>query len=434
MPKISVKQLESFKVTDAGQKLFDGEGLYGKVRIQKTGVVVTFEYRYTTDGRTRSSSCGKWPALTLKEIRRLRDAKRSNRESGQDPIELRRTEKIKNKIIQVEETNKLQQEFASLSNRRTFVDAIAHWHKFELCRRKDLGLESMRGINKDVIPVVGNMPLEDVSRPMLLDVFDKVVERGAKVMANHLYGDLRQFYNYALNREWVDKHPLIGLTKEKIGGRQKERDRYLTEQEIIELSSSFSAAKLPKTTELAIWLMLSTGCRVGELSKATWADVDLVAGIWTIPKGNSKNAKEHTVFLSDFTKNIFQQLNLITGNYRWCYPSRDKKSHINEKSIAKQIRDKVRSTSVKGRSKASETLLLTGGEWTPHDLRRTAATMMGELGVVGEVIERCLNHVEQNKLKRTYQRHELRKEQKEAWQCLGNNLLLLLNMEVTDVV
>jgi hypothetical protein len=34
-----------------------------------------------------------------------------------------------------------------------------------------------------------------------------------------------------------------------------------------------------------------------------------------------------------------------------------------------------------------------GGGWTPHDLRRTGATMMGELGVMGEGIERCLNHV-----------------------------------------
>jgi len=426
MPKITVKQLESFKVADAGQKLFDGEGLYGKVRIQKTGIVVTFEYRYTTDGKTRSSSCGKWPALTLKEIRRLRDTKRSERENGYDPIELRRTEKLNKKVTQLEKTNKLQQEFSRLSNRRTFVEAIAHWNKFELCRRKDLGIESMRAINKDVIPIVGDMPLEDVSRPMLLDIFDNVVERGARVMANHLYGDLRQFYNYAVNREWVDKHPLIGLTKEKIGGRQKERDRYLSTSEIQELKVSLPVAQLPITTEIAVWLLLSTCCRVGELSRTRWIDVNLDNAEWYIPTGNSKNAKDHTIFLSGFSLAKFKQLKLLTGHTEWCLPSRTVETHIHAKSIAKQIRDRVRSSHIQGRRKASEVLLLSGGEWTPHDLRRTGATMMGELGVMGEVIERCLNHVEQNKLKRIYQRHEKKKEQAEAWQLLGVEISHLL--------
>ena len=78
--------------------------------------------------------------------------------------------------------------------------------------------------------------------------------------------------------------------------------------------------------------------------------------------------------------------------------------------------------------------MLTGGPWTPHDLRRTGATMMGELGVIGEVIERCLNHVEQNKLKRIYQRHELKAEKREAWRLLGERLQLLLSSETHENV
>ncbi len=60
--------------------------------------------------------------------------------------------------------------------------------------------------------------------------------------------------------------------------------------------------------------------------------------------------------------------------------------------------------------------------------------MMGELGIMGEVIERCLNHVEQNKLKRIYQRHELKAEQKEAWRRLGERLELLLQHGQRDNV
>jgi len=176
---------------------------------------------------------------------------------------------------------------AEVAARRTFGDAIEQWEKLELSRRKDGGKEAMRGLQKDVLPVLGGIALVDVKRAMLVDILGGVVERGARVMANHLFGDLRQFFNFALAREWIDAHPLAGLTKEKIGGCQKERDRYLSEEEIIELNQ-----RLP------------------------------------------------------------------TANLR-------------------------------------------------------------------EVIERCLNHVEGNKLKRIYQRHELKAEQREAWRLLGDRRALL---------
>jgi integrase len=269
---------------------------------------------------------------------------------------------------------------------------------------------------------------------MLVGILDKVVERGALVMANNLFGELRQFYNFAMAREWVEGHPLAGLTKENIGGRQKERDRYLSQEEIVELRQRLPAANLLRTTELAIWIMLSTCCRVGELSQAQWKDVDLERGEWLIPAGHSKNAKAHTVFLSEFSQVQFLELQALTGETEWCLPSRDGERHICLKSIAKQIRDRMRVEPLSNRTKATGALLLPGGAWTPHDLRRTGATMMGELGVRGDVIERCLNHVEPNKLRRIYQRHELKAEQREAWRLLGERLRLLLSSEENATV
>ena len=130
-------------------------------------------------------------------------------------------------------------------------------------------------------------------------------------MANHLFGDLRQFFNFAITREWVEAHPLAALTKEKVGGRQKERDRYLSEEEIIELNKRLPAANLLRTIELAIWIMLSTCCRVGELSQARWEEIDLEDGEWSIPAGNSKNAKEHTIFSPTSLKNSSRHCTLL---------------------------------------------------------------------------------------------------------------------------
>lgn len=87
---------------------------------------------------------------------------------------------------------------------------------------------------------------------------------------------------------------------------------------------------------------------------------------------------------------------------------------------------------MKCRSLHIDALALPGGKWTPHDLRRTGATMMGVLGVRPDVIEKCLNHVEQNKLVRIYQRQKLEAEQLEAWKLLGEHLKSLISTLIAE--
>lgn len=80
---------------------------------------------------------------------------------------------------------------------------------------------------------------------------------------------------------------------------------------------------------------------------------------------------------------------------------------------------------MQNRSQAVASLKLSGGDWTPHDLRRTAATLAGELGTPPYVIERMLNHQQRNPLERIYQRQSLEAEQREGWRLLGERLELL---------
>ncbi|GDX85686.1 hypothetical protein LBMAG43_17280 [Methylococcaceae bacterium] len=57
--------------------------------------------------------------------------------------------------------------------------------------------------------------------------------------------------------------------------------------------------------------------------------------------------------------------------------------------------------------------------------------MMGNLGIQPDVIEKCLNHTEENKVKRIYQRQELKTEQSQAWQVLGDRLRFLVQSDLT---
>jgi len=78
--------------------------------------------------------------------------------------------------------------------------------------------------------------------------------------------------------------------------------------------------------------------------------------------------------------------------------------------------------------------VLAGGKWTPHDLRRTGATIMGSLNVRPDVIEKCLNHIEQNKIIRVYQHQTLIPAQKEAWGLLGERLEILIGNKGYNVI
>jgi integrase len=162
--------------------------------------------------------------------------------------------------------------------------------------------------------------------------------------------------------------------------------------------------------------------------------VDLYLLGSSIVLGASKNGKAHTIYLSDFALAQFKVLKSLATSDTWLFPNRDNSSNVCENSITKQVGGRQSITIFSGRSKDNQSLVLTGGKWTPHDLRRTGATLMGDLGIRPDVIEKCLNHTEENKIKRTYQRQELKAEQLNVWRMLGDRLNLLLNNDDSNVV
>lgn len=75
---------------------------------------------------------------------------------------------------------------------------------------------------------------------------------------------------------------------------------------------------------------------------------------------------------------------------------------------------------VKNKRTRDGSLILPGGGWRPHDLRRTGATLMQMLGVRNEVVQRCLSHIDPDKVKTTYLRWDYEPQSREAWIKLGS--------------
>ncbi|MBT2791207.1 tyrosine-type recombinase/integrase [Paraburkholderia strydomiana] len=321
-------------------------------------------------------------------------------------------------------------EHARRMNRQTVKALFERWDGLVLSKRK--GAEEVRrGWNKDVLTIIGAMYAEEVRRADIMNVIDSVMARGANRLANRLLAEMRQMFGFAVVREIVANDPTSGIQKRHAGGREEERDRTLSDDELRALPLALDAAGMTATTKHAVWLILATSVRVGELVKARKSDIDLDAGVWRIPAENAKNDDAHTVYLSEFAIIHMQSLIQASASEEWLMPARKKdgtETHADPKGITKQISDRqlrfYHRAAHSNRTKHENALVLGAEKWTPHDLRRTSATLMQSLGVLPAVIEACLNHREQNRMKRTYQRYDYAKEKLDAWQRLGQRLKL----------
>ena len=428
MGKLTDTQCKKAKADDKDVFLSDSAGLYLRVRPGgASSKVWLWRFKSPVTNSTRWLDMGTYPVISLAEAREKVVFLAAKRRLGIDPIEEKKQADEEAKA----EADRLRMEAAAVAARMTVRALFEKWERLELKGRKDKGAEARRSFEKDVFPCIGDVAAEDVKRSMIAECLDRVVERGSPVLARNLLGDLRQMFGFAIKREYVENDPTSHLKRDDFG-KKTERDRVLSDDEVKKLVDILPKAGLLEASVAAVWIMLSTCCRVGEISRAQWADVDLEAGTWRIPPDNSKNGKEHTVFLSEFAKAYFLTLRKLATDElgkvsAWAIPASHKDGHVCLKSLAKQIGDRQRGEGVpmKNRSKLTDALILPRGKWTPHDLRRTGATLMGSLGVRPDVIEKCLNHVEQNALVRIYQRQSLEAEQREAWRLLGERLELL---------
>lgn len=429
MPKLTELQLKALQVDAAGNSLYDDGNLRGTVRVGKTGnVSVLFRWRYLWDGKKKAFTCGTWPNVSLATIRKERDRARRVLEEGRDPGIERKSVKLETKAAQLADMATLQEQLT----RSTVQDLFDRWLTLELSQRKESSrAELVRAFNKDVLPAIGHIPAEDVTRAHVMKVLDGMLARGARRLANRTLSELRQMFGFGYTRDIVKTDPTHRIKKTDVGGREKERDRNLSEGEIRELATKLQAANLYRPTECAIWIMLSTGCRVGDLMKATWREIDFDAGTWTFmpEKDQSHITRTHTVYLSDFSLEWLQRLRELAGASPWLFPNREGRSFVCKKSVTKQIGDRQDLGAEDKKPLAHRvrngSLNLPGGRWTPHDLRRTCCTLMVDLGIAESVADKAIYHLDPNRMRRIYIRADQVEALKDAWRILGQRLELL---------
>jgi integrase len=278
--------------------------------------------------------------------------------------------------------------------------------------------ETRRIFDNHVLPRWADRDIATITRRDVIELLDAVMDSGSvrkddgkrrklpggPIIANRVLAAIRAMFNWALRRGIIESTPAALVERP---GEETRRDRTLRAEEILALWPRFAALEYPFGPFFQ--MALATGQRREEVARMRWADVDLGAQLWILPAEATKAARGHAVPLSPLAIALLEGLPKL-GTYVFT-TTRDRP--ISGFSKAKARLDAMRTSDGANAD--------TVAPWTIHDLRRTAATEMGRLGVSRFIIGKVLNHADRS-VTGIYDRHQYLKEKREALAVWGEYL------------
>jgi integrase len=356
----------------------------------------TFFLLYYSGGKTVRYTIGSYPAISLKDARAIANDHRTG-----DPLQERHD-------AQRQQKSDREASERFLANQKTMTDLwVAYQEKLSVQRKKKAATTTKEELRKwEVIikPKIGKMAVADVTPAILSDIL-KDFAKVSPVNANRLHSLLSVLFKPALEQGWITTHPLQWISKP--GGAEPPRKRVLTDDEIRILWPLFG--QLQSQAGDILKLLLLTAQRPGEIMSMLWSDVDLDAKTWT--QSSNKTESAHIVPMSD------PVVDIISARQRGTYvfASEYKKNHSDHTKCTQAARTKLK--------------MFSGvTDWTAHDCRRTARTLMSRLQIKHHVRERVLNH-SQGGIVGVYDQFDYLQEKTDAMDKLGREINRILGIK-----
>jgi integrase len=329
---------------------------------------------------------GPYPTLSLKSARDKAEELLSGfKTSGRDPMAERKAERTARRKAETAT-------FEALAAR--YLEEHAKRHK-----RLRAWQEDERKLRVEVFPAWDSRPAAEIRRADVRELLEKIaVERGG-VCANRTRALLSKVFSFGVEQERVEANPVYGVKRLYM---EKPRERVLTEEELGTLWPLFD--RLQPAVSAAWRLVLLTAQRPGEVLSMRWRDLerDSRGTWWNIPAELTKTNRAHRVPLSPQALAVIEALRPLTGSTEWVLASR-----ADGKRLTWLSHSSARLREWSGLE-----------HFTPHDLRRTAATWLGRSGVRPDTIDQLLNHAA-GRITRTYNRAGYDTEKRQAVILLG---------------
>jgi integrase len=407
MANLTELAIKALKPGTSRREVPDGliSGLY--LALQPTGAA-SWVVRYRFGKAPRKLTLGRYPAISLKDARKLAQEALVAVARGEDVAAAKQAAKT----------------VAPAPIIRDRLDDVvkAYLAREAKAMREASRREITRLLEGEILAAWPDRRLSEITQSDVHDFRDAITDGTRKwrpgagpapILANRAFAAFRQVCNWAVERGLLERSPC-----EKVRATpERSRDRVLSDQEIKPTWQAAETIRWPFGD--AIKLLLLTGARRDEVSEMRWPEVDIAAGTWTLPASRTKNGVAHVIPLSRLALEILENLPRVEGDFVF---TTNGKTAVSGWSRAKTQMDR-------------EIANLCGGapipHWQIHDLRRTAASTMAGLGVAPHVVEAVLNHKSGTirGVAAVYNRYAYAAEKRHALEALARAIEAIVNGE-----
>lgn len=387
----------SLKPDGKPNKVSDGGGLY--LLVNKAGKYWRYDYRFA--GKRKTLSIGVYPDIGLADARRLHDLAHEQVMKGDDPSEEKRREKLKTILLGENTFQAIGEEW--------FLRMSPDWSD-----TYNASIE--RILKKDIYPYIGKRPIAEIEPPEVLAVLRRMEKRVGDT-TRRARQISSQVFRYGVQTGKCSRDITADL-RGAIKRKPKQHFAAITDpQQVGELLRAIDGYQGEYTTASALQLSPLVFVRPFNIRAAEWEEIDLEAGLWTIPAAKLKLSTEkkrankpedaETVPLSTQAIQILKDIQPFTGQWRYVFPS---------------IRTKSRPMSENTVNAALRRLGFDSKTMTAHGFRAMASSLLNELGYRPDVIEAALFHKDSNQIRATYNRTKYLDERAKMMQAWADYL------------
>lgn len=365
------RALEALRPSEFPYRVPDQRCIGLAVRVAPSGLK-TWDLAYRVRGSTkvRRLSLGRVTDVGLEAARRRANELTSAARTGRDLI----AEEVQARSI--------------AASRLTVEKLIVLYMQRRVSGRLRTALDIERRLNRALSPILDRCANE-VRRRDVRELLDAVADQGSKREAEKRRQTIGAMFRWALSQDIVEIDPTAGLTAYDSG---TPRDRVLTASEIRLFWHWLEEANLPPEATAVLKLQILTGARCGEVSGMCAEEVDRETWTWTLPATRSKNKRSRTTPLASSAQQLVQErLSVTNAGPLFTVESGAPltASHIGHHLLSRREKLPI-------------------GDFTSHDLRRTVATMLAEMGVALDLVAAVVGHEAGSRDTRTLVRHYVR--------------------------
>ena len=386
-------KLRSLKPRDSAYRVADTNGLC--IEIRPTGAKV-WRYRYRYAGKASIVTMAEYPAMALSEARAERDKLRALVKGGANPAQVARIDRAA--IVERSETT-----FSAIASELLAKRAKEGLSPGSVKRERRL-------FEKDLASI-GDMPVTDITAPVLLAALRKLERRGVVETAHRARSLAGRVFRYAIATGRAKGNPADNLAGALEQPQTKHFASVTEPEKIAELMCALYAYRGSEVTQAALKLAPMLFARPGELRHAKWVDIDLETAEWRYTA--SKTGIPHIVPLPRQAIDILRDLHPLTKRSEYVFPG---------------VRSASRPMSENTVNAALRNLGFDGDTIVGHGFRAMARTVLDEvLGFRPDYIEHQLAHAVRDPLGRAYNRTahlSERRKMMQAWADYLNELRL----------